>query len=64
MRKLTARQIEIMKLIAEGFTSYEIGERLHLATSTVKNHRQNIMIKIGGKNMTGALVIAIREGLI
>jgi len=48
--KLTSREIEIVKLIAEGFTSQQMADRLFISPRTVETHRANLMKKTGVKN--------------
>jgi len=48
--KLTAREMEIVRLIAEGLTSQEMAERLFISPRTVETHRANLMKKTGVKN--------------
>jgi DNA-binding CsgD family transcriptional regulator len=47
---LTKREIEIIKLIAEGMTSQEMAEKLFISPRTVETHRANLMKKLGVKN--------------
>ena len=62
--KLGRREIEVLKLIAEGLTSTAIGERLFIAPGTVEVHRRNIMNKLELHNIAELTQYAIREGLI
>lgn len=48
--KLTRRELEIIKLIAEGMTSQEMADKLFISHRTVETHRANLMKKIGVKN--------------
>jgi DNA-binding NarL/FixJ family response regulator len=48
--RLTAREIEIVKLIGEGLTNLEMADRLFISTRTVETHRANLMKKVGVKN--------------
>jgi DNA-binding NarL/FixJ family response regulator len=48
--KLTKREVEIIKLIAEGMTSQEMANKLFISPRTVETHRANLMKKIGVKN--------------
>lgn len=61
---LGRREIEVLRLIAEGNTTPQIGRRLHIAASTVEVHRRNIMRKLGLHNIAELTKYAIREGLI
>jgi DNA-binding NarL/FixJ family response regulator len=59
---LSAREIEIIKLIAEGKSSKEIAEILFLSFRTIQNHRTKIMRKLNLKKNTDLVRYAIREG--
>jgi DNA-binding NarL/FixJ family response regulator len=61
---LSARESEVLKLIAEGLTSREIGEILHISDKTVERHRSNILDKLGLKDRVALTRYAIRRGLI
>ena len=54
--KLTAREREILDLIAEGCTNRQIGERLFLAEKTVKNYVSGLLTKLGMQRRTQAAV--------
>jgi two-component system NarL family response regulator len=60
---LTAREREVLQLLAEGLSSPEIGQRLFVATSTVETHRRNVMRKLGIHSVADLTKYAIREGL-
>ncbi len=62
--KLGAREIQVLKLVALGLTSAQIGERLEIALSTVEVHRRNIMRKLGVDSAIGLTRYAIRTGLV
>lgn len=61
---LSEREIEVLRLMAEGLTNQEIAERLFLSPTTVKTHVQNILHKLEVSDRTQAAVYAIRYGLI
>lgn len=61
---LTKREKEVLKLIANGSTSKEIGVQLFISPSTVKTHRTNIMMKLEVKDLASLVKIAIRKGLV
>lgn len=61
---LSAREREVLQLAAEGKTSPEIAERLHLSPRTVENHRANINRKLGLQNQSDLVRHALRHGLI
>ena len=62
--RLTAREREILKLIAEGHTSREIAEMLFISLKTVLGHRAKIMEKLDIHNRTELIKYAIRKGLV
>ena len=62
--KLTDREIEILKMVAEGKSNQEIAEILCLSAKTVNGHRTNIMEKLDLHNRTELVKYAIRTGLI
>ncbi len=61
---LSPREIEILKLIAEGKKVVEIAKELQIAISTIHAHRKNIMVKMGFKNEMEVLKFALKEKLI
>ncbi len=60
---ITDRELEVLKLIANGETAKKIGELLFISEYTVKNHRQNMMKKLGVKNSQELVSQAIQQGL-
>lgn len=62
--RLTAREREILKLIADGHTSREIAEMLYLSLKTVLGHRTKIMDKLDIHNRTALIKYAMRKGLV
>lgn len=61
---LTERETEVLTLICQELTIKEIGDRLSISESTARNHRVNIMDKIGVKNVVGLVKFAYEIGLI
>ena len=61
---LTPRELEIVKLIAEGHTTKQIADLLVIATKTVERHRANILEKLGIRDRVELTRYAIRRGLI
>ncbi|TSA27057.1 MAG: DNA-binding response regulator [Bacteroidetes bacterium] len=59
--QLTGREIEIIALICQGLTSYEISGQLHISVKTVETHRSNIFLKANVKNTAGLIVWAIKN---
>jgi two-component system, NarL family, response regulator len=61
---LSDREVEVLRLVAKGFSNVEIGGALHIAESTVKNHVRSIFDKLEASDRTEAVTIAIRKGII
>jgi DNA-binding NarL/FixJ family response regulator len=61
---LTRRELEVLKLIAEGHTSNEIATTLVLSIKTIESHRANILSKLGMRDRVDLTRYAIRRGLI
>ena len=61
---LSPRESEVVKLIAEGYTSREIAETLVIAEKTVERHRANILQKLGMRDRVELTRYAIRRGLV
>jgi len=61
---LTDRELSILKLMATGLTNQGIGDRLHLAEGTVRNHVTNVLSKLDVADRTQAVVFAWRHGLV
>jgi putative nucleotidyltransferase with HDIG domain len=60
---LTAREVEILRLLSRGLTSTEIARRLVISAKTVRNHLEHIYVKIGVSNRTGAALFALEQGI-
>lgn len=61
---LTAREQEVLKLMADGLTNADIGERLVIGVATVKTHVSSVIAKLGVSTRTEATALAIRRGLV
>ena len=61
---LTPRETEIVKLIAEGHTSREIGELLNISDKTVERHRSSVLEKLGLRDRVALTLYAVRRGLV
>jgi len=61
---LTAREREILKLIAEGYKNKKIAEELCISVKTVEKHRANLMEKLGLHNVQALTAFAIEKGLV
>jgi DNA-binding NarL/FixJ family response regulator len=62
--KLTARQREILQLLAEGHGTRDIAQRLRLSVKTVESHRSQLMDRLGIHDIPGLVRFAIRVGLV
>ena len=61
---LTAREREILGLVAQGYSSPEIGRQLFVSVATVKSHLAHLYEKLGVSNRAGAVAQALRHGLV
>ena len=61
---LTAREIEVLSLVARGFGNKEAADQLGTAPGTIKAHVQSILSKLGANDRTHAVTIALRRGII
>jgi DNA-binding NarL/FixJ family response regulator len=64
LKVLTPRELEIVTLVAEGYTNQAIADRLVLSIKTVQSHRANVMEKLGLRDITHLVRFALRHGLI
>lgn len=62
--QLTARETEILRLMAAGLSNREIGIRLFISANTVKNHVRSVLDKLQAASRTEAVVIGARVGLV
>jgi DNA-binding CsgD family transcriptional regulator len=63
-KQLTAREIGIIQLVADGLSNREVGERLHLSPLTIKSHLARITQKLGNGSRAAQVAIAWRRGLL
>jgi DNA-binding CsgD family transcriptional regulator len=63
-RKLTAREVEVIGMLAAGHTTPDIASRLHISTLTARNHIQNILEKLEVHSKTEAVAFAFQKRLI
>jgi DNA-binding NarL/FixJ family response regulator len=61
---LTSREREMLQLITSGQGNKDIANQLHLSIHTIRNHVQNLLVKLGAHTKLEAVAIASREGLI
>jgi two-component system, NarL family, nitrate/nitrite response regulator NarL len=64
VEKLTARELEVLRLMADGLTNKAIGARLQISANTVKYHVNTILSKLGAQSRTEAVVRGSRLGLV
>lgn len=62
--ELTHRELEVLKLVANGLTNKEIAEQLFISAKTARNHVANCLLKLGADDRTEAVTTAVRRGLI
>ncbi len=61
---LSERELEIISLIADGYTNQQVAEKLFLSAHTVNTHRKNIMAKLGVNNTAGIVMYAVKANLV
>lgn len=61
--ELSARELEVLRLVADGLSNKEIGARLSITEGTVKNHVHNALAKLGMDNRIQAAAYIVRQGL-
>jgi DNA-binding NarL/FixJ family response regulator len=61
---LTSRELEVLALIRDGYKNKQIADRLSISENTVNFHIKNLVDKLGAKDRTNAVMIAIRRGLL
>jgi DNA-binding NarL/FixJ family response regulator len=64
LAELTAREREVMALVAEGLTNAEIGGRLFMSPATARTHVSRILTKLGARDRTQLVVMAYESGLV
>lgn len=62
--RLTARELEILHLVAGGLSNMEIATALHIAEGTVKTHIKSILAKLEARDRSQAMVIGMKRGLV
>jgi DNA-binding NarL/FixJ family response regulator len=61
---LTCREVEVLRLVADGCTNREVAHTLVIGSTTVKRHLDNVFAKLGVSSRTAAAAVAIRSGLL
>ncbi|MOA62464.1 Virulence factors putative positive transcription regulator BvgA [compost metagenome] len=64
MEHLTDREIQVLKLLAEGFSNRDIAQKLNLSTKTVSGHKVNILMKLNVTSVVELASIANQHNLI
>jgi NarL family two-component system response regulator LiaR len=61
---LSARELEVLRLLSQGHTNAEIAEQLYLTRGTIRNYVSAILAKLGVEDRTQAAILAVRHGLV
>ncbi len=61
---LSLREIEVLRLVVQGYINKEIADKLNISLTTVITHRKNITEKLGIKSVSGLTIYAVMQGLI
>jgi len=64
LKRLSQREREVLRLLADGLRNEEIGRRLHIAAETARAHIRNAMRKLGAETRTQAVATALRQSMI
>jgi DNA-binding NarL/FixJ family response regulator len=61
---LTTRELDVLRLIRDGYRNKQIADKLAIAETTVNFHIKNLVDKLGAKDRTHAVTIAVRRGFL
>lgn len=61
--RITAREREVLRLVADGYSTAEIGRALWITEDTVRTHIKRMLVRLGARTRAHAVAIAFREGL-
>jgi DNA-binding NarL/FixJ family response regulator len=64
MHLITAREIEIVRALADGMVTREISDKLFISDKTVERHKTNILKKLGLRNTAQLIKVAVEQGLL
>jgi DNA-binding NarL/FixJ family response regulator len=64
LAELSERELDVLRLLADGLSNEEIGERLFISRATVKTHVANVLAKLGVRDRIQAVVFAYESGLV
>jgi DNA-binding NarL/FixJ family response regulator len=64
LQGLTDREVEVLALVAKGWSNAEIGQRLHVTASTAKTHLSRLLMKLDARDRAQLIVIAYESGLV
>lgn len=64
LNRLSDREIEVLTLVAQGFSNKEVAEKLFISTKTARNHVTNCLTKLDASDRTEAVTKALKRGLI
>ena len=64
LSKLTSRQVEVLRLVAEGHRTREIADKLSLSIKTIESHRGELMKRLGMHDVVSLVRYALRSGLV
>jgi DNA-binding NarL/FixJ family response regulator len=62
--ELSGREMQILQLLTQGLTNREIGIELTISENTVRNHMNHLLDKLDSRDRTGAVTVALRQGLV
>jgi DNA-binding NarL/FixJ family response regulator len=62
--QLTSREADVLRLVADGLSNAEIAERLFLSAETVKTHLSRVLVKVGARDRTQAVIAAYESGFV
>jgi ATP/maltotriose-dependent transcriptional regulator MalT len=61
---LSGRELDVLQLVAQGHNNRQISQVLHISESTVKAHLLHIFVKLGVRDRTAAVMVALAKGIL